>query len=274
VTGILPRALGALSLLLAVPGAAPAQDDRTLLAVFAHADDEFLVMPLLARYAREGADVHLAIVTRGEKWAPEMELSPGDEIATVRAAESRCAAQALGIHPPIQFSFDDGGLGQRVTPPWTTLAAVEEQLGALFARLQPDVVITFGPDGGYGHTEHRLVGAVVTTLMQKEVEGAPEHLLYVGIPDELLPDPLPPGSLPYQATPMKYLTVQVPFTAEDGEAVAKAFACYKSQFPAEVLQAGPMMAHYVFWQGKVYLRPWFGVVRGGDVFALEAAGPE
>lgn len=269
-----PRVLGILSLLLASPAAAPAQDDRTLLAVFAHADDEFFASPLLARYAREGADVHLAIVTRGEKWAPEMDLTPGDEIATVRAAEARCAAEALGINPPIQFAFDDGSLGQRVTPPWTTLTAVEQELAALFARLQPDVVITFGPDGGYGHTEHRLVGAVVTTLMQKEVEGAPDHLLYVGIPDELLPDTLPPNSLPYQPTPSKYLTVQVPFTAEDGDVVAKAFACYKSQFPEELLQTGPMMAHYVFWQGKVYLRPWFGVVRGDDLFALEAAPPE
>ena len=45
--------------------------NRTILAVFAHADDEGSVSPLLARYAREKADVYLVIVTRGEKFAPQ-----------------------------------------------------------------------------------------------------------------------------------------------------------------------------------------------------------
>jgi LmbE family N-acetylglucosaminyl deacetylase len=66
--------------------------NRTILAVFAHADDEGFVGPLLARYGREKADVYLVIVTRGEKFAPQTKLSPGEEIAKVRAEEARCAA--------------------------------------------------------------------------------------------------------------------------------------------------------------------------------------
>lgn len=49
--------------------------NRTILAVFAHADDEGSVGPLLARYGREKIDVCLVIVTRGEKWAPQTNLS-------------------------------------------------------------------------------------------------------------------------------------------------------------------------------------------------------
>lgn len=264
-----PYLVGLLCWGVALPVAAQEQADRSLLAVFAHADDEFLVSPLLARYAREGADVHLAIVTRGEKWAPQTDLAPGDAVAAVRAEEARCAAEALGINPPIQFSIDDGSLGQRVTPPWATLSRVEEELRALFAQVQPDVVITWGPEGGYGHTEHRLVGAVVTQLVQQGGEGAPSHLFYPGIPSDRVPEQPRPGDLPWVGTDMEYLTVQVSYTETDLEAVQKSFPCYESQFPAEVLQFGPLWAHRAVWQGEVFLRPWFGVVRGDDVFALE-----
>lgn len=264
-----PYLVGILCLGVAHPLTAQEQADRTLLAVFAHADDEFIVSPLLARYAREGADVYLAIVTRGEQWAPQTDLSPGDQIAAVRANEARCAAQALGVNPPIQFSFDDGSLGQRITPPWATLNRLEEELRALLAQVQPDVVITWGPDGGYGHAEHRLVGAVVTQLVQEGVEGVPDHLLYAGIPNDRVPEDPQPGDLPWKGTGMEYLTVQISYTEADLEAVQESFACYESQFPPEVLQYGPLQAHQSAWQGEVFLRPWFGVVRGKDVFALE-----
>src|SRR4030095_3188359 len=144
--------------------------NRTILAVFAHADDEGSVSPLLARYAREKADVYLVIVTRGEKFAPQTNLSPGEEIAKVRAEEARCAARALGIHPPVLLLFDDVSLGESVRPPWARLAKVDSELRKLFAELRPDVVITWGPEGGYGNPDHRLVGAVVTQLVQRKAK--------------------------------------------------------------------------------------------------------
>lgn len=271
---IIPYLLGILSLGAALPASAQEREGRTLLAVFAHADDEIVVSPLLARYAREGADVYLAVVTRGEKWAPQTDLAPGDEIAAVRAAEARCSAEALGIHPPIQLSFDDGSLGERVVPPWTTLSRLEDELREVFARVQPDVVVTWGPDGGYGHPDHRLVGAVVTQLVQRKGEGAPGHLLYVGFPSERVPEEPTPGDLPWEATDAAYLTVRVPYTDADFEAVREAFDCYESQFPEQVRQAFLQRAHHAVWQGEVFLRPWFGAVRGDDVFALPSNAPE
>src|SRR4030095_3790426 len=92
--------------------------NRTILAVFAHADDEGFVNPLLARYGRENADVYLVIVTRSETWAPQTNLSPGDAIAKVRAEEARCSARALGIHPPILLQFGNDTLGGTVRRPW------------------------------------------------------------------------------------------------------------------------------------------------------------
>jgi LmbE family N-acetylglucosaminyl deacetylase len=151
--------------MMLAPPAATQERNHTILAVFAHPDDEGSVGPLLARYGREKADVYLVIVTRGEKFAPQTNLSPGDAIAKLRAEEGRCAARALGIHPPILLQFDDVSLGERVRPPWARLAKVESELRKLLAQLRPDVVITWGPEGGYGHPDHRLVGAVVTQLV-------------------------------------------------------------------------------------------------------------
>jgi hypothetical protein len=86
--------MGFVCIMLAFP-AMSQERNRTILAVFAHADDEGSVGPLLARYAREKVDVYLVIVTRGETFAPQTNLSPGEEIAKLRAEEARCAADAL-----------------------------------------------------------------------------------------------------------------------------------------------------------------------------------
>ena len=47
----------------------PAQAPRTLVAVWAHADDEGPVAPILARYAREGVQVYMIIATDGAQGA-------------------------------------------------------------------------------------------------------------------------------------------------------------------------------------------------------------
>ena len=73
----------------------------TLVAVWAHADDEVPVGPVLARYAREGADVYMIIATDGAQGGANTSIPRGAELAKVRAEEASCSTRALGIHPPI-----------------------------------------------------------------------------------------------------------------------------------------------------------------------------
>src|SRR5829696_3329634 len=73
---------------------------RTLVAVWAHADEEGPVAPILARYAREGVQVHMIIATDGAQGAANTSVPRRPEIAELRVEEARCSAQALGIHPP------------------------------------------------------------------------------------------------------------------------------------------------------------------------------
>jgi hypothetical protein len=121
------------------------------------------------------------------------------------------------------------------------------------------------------------VGAVVTQLVQRKAEGAPRRLLYPGFPRGRVPDePRPgdqPGSsvlniLPLAPVDMEYLTVQVAYTDADLNAAGKSFACYKSQFPDEFLRVVVQQLHKDVWQGRIYLRPWFGSAKGRDLFAL------
>lgn len=267
------KSISLLTLVLCLAGnasdVAQAQD-KVLLAVFAHPDDEVSVGPLLARYAREGVDVHLAIITRAETFAPQTDLSPGEEIAELRVQEARCAARRLGIKPPILLQFDND-LGKRVVPPWATLSRVGGKLSELFAALRPDVVITWGPDGGYGHADHRLTSAIVTELVQRKVEGAPVHLLYGGIPADRVPDGPSPGSIPWLPVDMEYLTVHVPFTQADLDSATEAFSCYVSQYSEQQIEFLSRKSAEV-WRGSIYLRPWNGGVRGNDIFDLKRVG--
>lgn len=264
-----------LVLAAALTAAAPAwtagaQEAKTLLAVFAHPDDETLVGPLLAAYARRGAKVRLAIVTEGEKGVqPHAGIPAGAELARVRAEEARCSARALGLPPPLLLGFKDGELGRMERPPWKPLAEVEAAVARVFREVRPAAVVTFGPEGAYGHPDHRLVGAVVTQLVQASAEGAPAVLFYPGFPGDRLP-PRTEGGLPWSPTDPRFLTVRVPYTTADLMASRAALACHKSQFePAEVDGLPGFMDQVL--GGRVWLRPWFGSGGGDDVFAVEAA---
>jgi LmbE family N-acetylglucosaminyl deacetylase len=122
-----------------------------LLAVLPHPDDETLGMgSTLARYAAEGVETYLVCATRGERgWSDSQGPNPGFEgVARIREAELRCASEHLGIHEVRFLDYIDGDLDQ---------ANPDEIIGRIVShirRIQPQVVVTFGPDGVYGHPDH------------------------------------------------------------------------------------------------------------------------
>lgn len=238
---------------------------KTLLVVFAHPDDEAFVGPLLSHYARRGVRVRLAIVTEGAKGAsPRLGVPAGPEMARVRAEEARCSCRALGIEAPMLLGFEDGGLGKSSDPPDGYLAQVVRRIRELMAEVRPDAVVTWGPDGGYGHPDHRLVGAVVTQAVQAAVDGAPRRLLYPGIPA----DHARPREPRWAVTDPRFLTVRVPYDDVDLAATRTAFSCHVSQFPSEEIEPLVGRLHGRL-RGRVYLRPWFGAGAADDVFDVD-----
>ena len=142
--GITSAALGA-TLVTALP--VNGQEARkTLVTVWAHADDETPVAPILARYAREGAQVYTILATDGAQGGTNTSIPRGPELARVRGDEARCASEALGIHPPILLGFPDGALGSYAADP-SLLYRFTQRLQEELQRLRPDTVITWGPDG-------------------------------------------------------------------------------------------------------------------------------
>jgi LmbE family N-acetylglucosaminyl deacetylase len=253
------RGLLLLAGLAGVAGAAPPtpaaaqQPARTILAVFAHPDDERIVGPLLAGYARGGNRVLLVIATDGRKGVTaHAHIPAGDSLARLRTVEARCAAERLGIQPPRLLGLEDAGLAS-----FTALDALRDSLAAVLRETRPDVVLTFGPEGGTGHPDHRLVGDVVSELVQAGAEGAPRALFYASLPAERMRS-APPASPAVTTTAERYLTVRVPFAARDLEATRRAFACHASQYTPEQQAAVMRYLEHGF-EGSVRLRPWDGV---------------
>ena len=258
--------------LFCIPNMLPSQvtTSRTLVAVLAHADDEGPAAPILARYAREGAQIYLLIATdggQGTGFATERGDTPprDQDLVRVRMEEARCAAQALGVKPPILLSFPDGKLGDYVGD--RTLAyRLTQRIAEELQRLRPDVIVTWGPEGGTGHPDHRMVSAIVTQLQRARAPGVPERVFYMYLPPEAMRAMFPQrGEPPLLVPDARHVTVRVPFTPEDAQASARSMACHKSQFTDDVVQRVHAAAARV-WNGAIPLAPAFPTASTTDLF--------
>jgi LmbE family N-acetylglucosaminyl deacetylase len=137
-------------------------ESPVLLAVLAHPDDESFGMGgTLALYASRGVDVHLVCATRGEvgEIPPEM-LAGFDSVAELRESELRCAAGILGLAGVYFLDYRDSGMpGSPDNSHPQALAAqpldeVAAKVVHYMRQLQPQVVLTFDPIGGYRHPDH------------------------------------------------------------------------------------------------------------------------
>ena len=244
----------------AIPLSADAQAARPIVAVFAHPDDERVIGPLLSRLAREGRETHLVIATDGSQGVRDFAKIPaGAALAAVRAKEASCAAKRLGVRRLHSLGLPDGGLAS-----FEELGKLRSALVAIVDSLGPAAIITFGPEGGTGHPDHRLVGDVVTQIVQGDSRYATLDLLYASLPTERLRT-APPAEPTVNGMAESLLTVRVPFEERDLAAGREEFACHRSQYaPAEMDAVNRYLAHA--WNGTVWLRPWTGALRDPGLF--------
>ena len=234
-------------------------DKRIIMAIFAHADDEAVsnVTPLLTKYAQEGHTVYLVVATKGELGvAKHANIPAGDTLAMIRAGEVACACERLGIKPPILLGLGDGSLAKDFTG-----KPLHIKLDSLFKLYKPDIVITWGPDGGYGHMDHRIVHNVVTELFQSGEYLKPQQLYYTGIPTEnwkQTPDFktwLKEMFAIWKPVKKEYLTVRIKCSKQNILDAIAAMQCHKSQFSKEEME------DIKLWMSNsnrdtVYLRPF------------------
>ena len=133
-----------------------------LMCVLAHPDDESLGMGgTLAKYASQGIETYLVTATRGGRGRfGEGEVSPGlDVVGQMREAELLAAAEELGIREVRFLDYIDGDLDQ--ADPREAMARIAAHL----RRVKPQVVITFGPEGAYGHPDHIAISQFTTAAV-------------------------------------------------------------------------------------------------------------
>jgi len=148
--------------------------DARVLAVIAHPDDEAWAMGgTLALWARGGVTVRVLCMTRGEAGSDRRGLvQTGAELGALRSAELRASCRQLGAEPVV-LDLPDGGLA--AFPVEQGVAAVRSELESF----DPDIVLTLGPDGGYGNLDHMAVTRWVA-------QANPRRVLHATFPPGLL----------------------------------------------------------------------------------------
>ncbi len=202
---------------------APATTQRnapSVLAILAQPDDELMIAPVLSRFARNGGEVTVIFVT-----SADAELED----------EARCAAFALGLTEPEFWQLEDG-------------TAMSERIASLITLHEPRAIMTWSPDGGYGHADHRMVGKVTTQAVQSISTVRPD-LLYGVFPT--LESEGSPWVERQAVIDPSLITDRIEYEPRDLEAVRVATNCYQSRFDDAARTALPTMLHRDVWAGTV-----------------------
>jgi N-acetyl-1-D-myo-inositol-2-amino-2-deoxy-alpha-D-glucopyranoside deacetylase len=162
----------------------------SLLAVFAHPDDEVFHSGVLAYLSERGVRVTLACATKGEMGKPHPSIGPVEDIGAVRTEELRTSCARLGIGEPIFLGFHDSGRKERLQRDDPRALAnvdmleVETAILKVIHHVRPHVIFTFEPHGGYYHPDHLAVHRATTAAFFASGvlgETAPERLFYGGL---------------------------------------------------------------------------------------------
>ena len=255
-------------------------DTLKLMAILAHPDDESLGNGgMLAKYAAEGIELHLLVATRGERGWPGKESEyPGMEaLGKLREAEVRAAAEVLGISSVQFLDYIDGELD--TAHPAEAIAKIVGHL----RRVRPDVVVTFGQYGGYGHPDHIAISQFTTAALMEAAN--PASLYYRDLPAHSV------SKLYYMAETEEVFAVYQSVFGElimhiDGEergivtwprwsvttridtwshwrTVSRAISCHQTQVPAyHVLENLSQQQRESLWATQCYYRA-FSLVNGG-----------
>jgi LmbE family N-acetylglucosaminyl deacetylase len=151
-------------------------DSLKLLAVFAHPDDESMGMgATLAKYAAEGVETHLVCASRGERgWAGPEDQDPGlERLGQIRTSELEHAVEVLGMKGLHFLDYIDGDVDQ------ADHAEATGRIVTHIRRIKPQIVVTFPPDGNYGHPDHIAIGQFTSAAVMCSADSSfkdPENL--------------------------------------------------------------------------------------------------
>lgn len=127
---------------------------RTLLGVWAHPDDEaYLSAGLMAEFRRRGDRVVVITATLGEHGTSDPAAWPPRRLAARRHRELRESLAVLGVDELHLLGYEDGDCSRN-----DGTAVIARHIAAI----EPDLIVTFGPDGLTGHPDHRAISRWTT----------------------------------------------------------------------------------------------------------------
>lgn len=169
-----------------------ALETTTIVAVFAHPDDENSVAGTLARHARIGRVVGVC-ATRGELGEiSDPSLATPENLGDVREGELRRAYHELGVDDVRFLDYRDSGMDgtEGNADPRAFMNAdpgeAAGKIAAILCEVGPALVITFEKTGGYGHPDHLAAHRFTTEAFK--LAGSQGRLLYSGFPRALMLD--------------------------------------------------------------------------------------
>ena len=148
--------------------------NKKLLCVFAHPDDEaFGPGGTIAKYAREGVEIHVLCATKGEggRWEESSKLkAQSSKLDDVRSQELLDSAKVLGIKRVEFLGYRDGTLCN------ANYHEIAAKVQKKMEEFEPQVVMTFDRLGVSGHIDHMAM-AMMTTYAYKKY-GKSQKLYY------------------------------------------------------------------------------------------------
>jgi LmbE family N-acetylglucosaminyl deacetylase len=176
-----------------------------LMCVVAHPDDEcFAFGGALAFYAERGVETYVICLTDGQAASNRGDAATGEALGVMRRDEFRRSCEVLGVAHCELMDYQDAGLE------FVEFSVAAGRLVERIRRFKPDVVMTFGGDGGQNtHADHMMASMLTTAAFHwagqvKRYPGAgdlykPQRLYYLSA-NFLMPDRPPMMPMPWTVT--------------------------------------------------------------------------
>ena len=210
------------------------QNTKVILIVLAHPDDETAMGSVIHKLTQENKTILITAADGRYGKRSHAGNLEGDTLAAIRKKELICSCKELGIDSLIQLGYHDGMGGRTsVREYFTQTNKIKEDIKMLLEIIKPDFIITFGPDGDTGHSDHRNIGNLVTEILLRE-KWVEKYPLYFFAWTKQLSENF--GGVNYVAD--DYLNVAIAFSEEDEKANQRAIQCHWSQFTSQEIKDG------------------------------------
>ena len=213
------------------------KDNISILGIFAHPDDEFIIGGLLTRAKNRGIETHLLCATRGENCRiTNKEIMNEENKAEVRTKEFNISCEILGVSSYKFLELEDSKGNE-----WSTDITIEKIYNYI-NEVNADIVVTFDSNGGNGHPDHKAISNLTTEAFEK-LDSKNKKLYYVTLlPSTIankymekinLPDNVKEKLINYISTDDKNVTSIIELKEDELENKINILHNYKSQFPDE-----------------------------------------